>query len=112
MILGMSEPDNEPPGLAELLMALRDQLRMLTDLNGRLVDAQRESSGILREFSAVVREAFAESVKVQAEVGENILRSNAALAQTLDEIAQKLGVPPSALPSDLPPRKRGGGSIQ
>ncbi len=112
MILCMSDPDIDTASLVEILRALSDQLKLLADLNRKLVEAQRESSGLLREFSLAVHKAFAESVKVQIEMGENILKSNAALAQTLDDIAQKLGVPSSTFPPVPPPSKKGGGTIQ
>jgi len=112
MIPLMSQPDDDTPDIPEVLTAVREQLQMLTDLNRKLVEVQKESSALLREFSGVVHQAFTESVKMQAEMGETILKSNAALAQTLDEIAEKLGVAPTSFPA--PPRssKKGSGTIQ
>jgi hypothetical protein len=113
MILRMSGPDHEKLELTAVLTALHEHLQMLTELNRKLLEVQKESSALLREFSGVVHQAFSESVKMQAEVGETILKSNAALAQTLDEIAQKLGVAPTAFPSATPPpSKKGNGTIQ
>jgi hypothetical protein len=108
----MSETGNDARDLAAVLAALQEHLQMLTDLNRKLLEVQKESSSLLREFSGVVHQAFAESVKMQVEVGETILKSNAALAVTLDEIAQKLGVTPVTFPSVPPPSKKGNGTIQ
>jgi hypothetical protein len=112
MIRFMSEPAHETPDLHEVLTALREQLQMLTDLNRKLLEVQKESSALLREFSGVVHQAFSESVKMQAEVGETILKSNASLARTLDEIAQKLGVGATSFPALPPASKKGSGTIQ